>query len=405
MKPSSHNGVARPSKIKLISFISFLFGFADAFLVYILSTYFQLVVGTENISALYLIAFTIVLLSLFYVHDIIRIVGKSMFLYILLIASIVLNASLIFLEPSWFTITLLITHLVVTNLIWVSIDIILESFSEDGKSGRIRGFFLTIVNAGWLIAPLLSTRVLSQSGYSHIFFIGLVLYSIILIIALLGLRRINHRFKERITTWQVIRKMRRRKSIAYVYFIALGIEFFYAVMTVYSPLYLLNLGFTWNEIGLIFTAMLLPFVLIEYPIGFLADKKYGEKEMLIFFLCVTIVSTLWLPFISGAALVLWMIALFVTRIGAAGIDILRDTYFYKHIGAKDVDIIAFYRTARPIASIFAALVVGISLYFTSLSIIFYIIAIVLALSLIPAILLVDTVSERESDGFSVQMEV
>lgn len=390
-----HDEHVNPSKIKLVSLISFLFGFSDAFLVYILSVYFKEVSGTENVSFIYLIAFSIILVALLYFHDIIRKIGKSMLLYLLLIGMIIISAILILASPSWFTIAVLIAHLVMTNLIWVNLDIILESFSEDGKSGRIRGLFLTIVNIGWLLAPILSTRLLLHSGFKGIFFVGLVMYAVILTIALLGLRRISHQVKDRITPRQMFKKIRHRSDVLRIYAIALSIEFFYAVMVVYTPLHLLKIGFGWGDIGLMFTIMLLPFALIQYPLGVLADKRWGEKEMLIFFLFLMIVSTVYIPFITAHTFWIWAIALLFTRIGAAGIDILRDSYFYKRIGPDDVDLIAFFRTARSVANICAALVVGVTLLFLPLLTVFFIAAGVLVLGLVPALLLEDNVSERD----------
>lgn len=404
MKKRNRDEHENPSKIKLISLVACLFGFADAFLIYILSDYFREVSGSDNVSFFYLIAFSIVLVSLFYLHDFIRKVGKSMLLFLLLIASIVTNTILILMNPSWFTVAILMIHLVLSNLIWVNLDIILEAFSEDAKSGRIRGLHLTIVNAGWLLAPLLSTQLLAKSGFSGIFLAGLVMYSVILVIALLGFRHVNHRFKEKITPRQILKKVRHRKDILHIYAIAFALEFFYAIMIVYTPLYLLSLGFSWSDIGIMFTVMLIPFVLIQYPLGVLADKRFGEKEMLIFFMALMIISTAWLPFIVSGGLWLWAFALFMTRVGAAGADILRDSYFYKRIGPKDVDIIAFFRTARPVANIMAAIVIGVSLLFFSLSAVFFIAALVLFMGTIPAFLLVDNASEREMLGFIAQSE-
>jgi MFS family permease len=405
MKKQQHGEHINPSKIKLVTLVSFLFGFADAFLVYVLSAYFKEVTGTDNVSFFYLIAFSVVLWSLFYLHTLIRKVGKSMLLFLLLITAIVTNATLILFDPSWFTVIILLIHIVISNLIWVNLDIILETFSEDGKSGRIRGLYMTIVNAGWLVAPLISTQLMSQSGFHGIFFVGLVMYSVILMTALLGLRHVNHRFKEIITPKQILRKVRYKKDILQIYGIAFAVEFFYAIMIVYTPLYLLELGFGWDEIGIMFTVMLIPFILIQYPLGVLADKRFGEKEMLIFFIIIMIASTLWLPFIVSGGLWVWAFALFMTRIGAAGADILRDSYFYKRIGPTDVDIISFFRTARPVANIMAAIVVGVSLFFFSLSIVFFIAAFVLFLGLIPTFLLVDNVPERKVSDFITEMEI
>jgi MFS family permease len=390
-----HNKGLNPAKIKWVSAIACLFGFADAFLVYVLSSYFQSVIGTDFVSFFYLGAYGVVLVTLLYLHEWVRKVGKSMLLFLLLIGTILTNALLVFFAPSFFTLFVLLLHIVCTNLIWVSIDIILESFSEDGNSGRIRGLYLMIVNMGWLLAPILSTKLLMQSGFPAIFFVGLVLYSVILIVALLSLRRVNYRFKEKITPKQIFKKIKKRKDILSIYAIAFAVEFFYAVMLVYSPLYLLKIGFDWSAIGVMFTIMLIPFVVVQYPLGILADKRFGEKEMLILCLVLMLLSTAFLPFIGTKSLMVWAGALLLTRIGAAGADILRDSYFYKRIDADDVDIIAFFRTARPVANITSAGAIGASLFFLPLSSVFFIASGVLFLGLIPAVALVDNQSERD----------
>jgi MFS family permease len=87
-------------------------------------------------------------------------------------------------------------------------------------------------------------------------------------------------------------------------------------MTVYCPIYLhTTIGLSWSEIGVIITVMLLPFVLIELPLGRLADKKYGEKEIMIIGFLILGLSTMGLAFITSTNVWVWAIALLVTRIG------------------------------------------------------------------------------------------
>jgi len=76
------------------------------------------------------------------------------------------------------------------------------------------------------------------------------------------------------------------------------------------------LGFGWENIGLIFTIMLVPFVLVDFPLGRLSDK-IGEKKLLITGFLITILFTLIIPFISAPLVWIWAIILFGTRLGAA----------------------------------------------------------------------------------------
>ena len=84
----------------------------------------------------------------------------------------------------------------------------------------------------------------------------------------------------------------------------------------------------------------------------------------------------------------------MTRIGIAGIEILRDSYFYKQIDGNDMDVIAFFRTARPLANIVGACLSVPMLLFLSLKSIFILVSFMLFFSLIHAFFLQDTIGFR-----------
>jgi hypothetical protein len=140
-------------KIKLISFISFLTGFSQAMIVYVMSYYFKLASGTENVGFFYTATFVLVLILLINLHKLVREWGKSQVFFFALLAKIGVLTVLTLIEPSFWSIMLLGFYLVLNSLEWTMLDVILESFSHDHLSGRIRGLHLTIFNLGFLFGP------------------------------------------------------------------------------------------------------------------------------------------------------------------------------------------------------------------------------------------------------------
>jgi MFS family permease len=136
--------------------------------------------------------------------------------------------------------------------------------------------------------------------------------------------------------------------------------------------------------------MLLPFIFIQYPLGYLADKRYGEKEMLLLSLGLATISTMGIALMRSESLVWWMVVLFLSRIGIAGLEVLKDTYFYRQIGADDVDIIAFFRTAMPLASIIATAISSTMLVFMPLTSVFWLASVVLCLAFVSTLFLKDS---------------
>ena len=153
-------------------------------------------------------------------------------------------------------------------------------------------------------------------------------------------------------------------------------------MIIYTPLRLLELGFSWADMGKMFTFMLIPFIIIEYPVGYLADKRFEEKNILPFALLIISLSTGAMTFLDSKSLIIWAAVLFCTRIGASLMEVLRDSYFYKRIDCEDVDIIDFFRNVTPLSYIIGAIIAMPVVYFFQIKAIFIIIGVV-ALTGIP----------------------
>ena len=69
------------------------------------------------------------------------------------------------------------------------------------------------------------------------------------------------------------------------------------------------MGFDWKSIAIIFTVMLLPFVLIQAPLGRYSDN-IGERKILMLGFFVTAISTITLFFIHEKELWIWATILF-----------------------------------------------------------------------------------------------
>lgn len=390
-----HKEKINEKKLRLLSFISFLLGFAQALLMYVESSYFKLSLGNDNVGMFYFTAYVIALIGLLNMHRIIKRIGKTTAFFLFFFLQIFTIALLIMVPPSMLGIVLLMLYIIAAYLVLVVLDIIIESYSTDRKSGRIRGFHLTVTNIGFLLGPLLSTRILEKFDYFGLFFIAMLINMGIFIVGLLMLRDGNKKFSGNLTVRDLVKKIFINKDLMRIYWISFVLEFFYALMVVYTPLYLLDRGLDWGQIGIIFTFMLVPFVIFQYPVGILADKKFGEKEMIIGALLLIAFSTASIYFIQGNAIWLWGSILFITRIGASFVETLRDSYFYKRIDGNDMDVISFFRTSRSVAYIASTAISVVFLFFFPLKIVFLLVSLVVLLALYPAFTLVDNDPEME----------
>lgn len=382
-------------RVHLINITSFLMGFNASLLAYVMSSYLKEVLGTDNVGVIYLLAYLVILLILLHLHKIIYIFGKSFVLHVSIFLKIISIAGLIFFPVSFTGIWFFVLYIITGTLSWTVLGTILESFSVDNESGRIRGMHLSITNAGYLMGPLLATQLLNNFGFSGIFLLAFLVYSVMFIFTMVYIRKTNHKFRKKINATELLKKVIHRKNIMRIYYASFALEFFYALMIIYVPIYLLEKGFTWDQLGVAFTLMLIPFVLVQYPMGLIADKKTGEKEFLLFSFFVLGLSTLMFYFSNSNDIMVWATILILGRIGAALVEILRESYFFKRIDGNDVDIIDFFGTARPVAYIVATAISSVSLIFFPTKIVFLIVALVCFSAIYPTFKLANNKIAKE----------
>jgi MFS family permease len=378
------------NKLRIVNFISFFIGFSQALVIYVISSYFVRLSGQEDISIYYLLAYLIVLWALLNLHKYVHQLGKVRVFIFSSLFKIVFNILIIAMPFSWWTIVFLIMYIIAMGVEWVNMDSLLETFSTDKVSGTVRGLHLTLVNLGFLFGPFLSMTLWEKFDFEGIFLVALILNIFIFLFSLIYLRDIQAGFNKQVRSLEVIILAVKNKDVFLIYYISFVLEFFYALMIIYTPIYLHKvLDFSVLETGNIFTIMLIPFVLLQYPAGVLADKKMGEKKLLIVAIIIMALATLVCFFFAPKILIFWGIVLFFTRIGAALIEILRDSYFYKLIDGRDVDFINFFRSAMPLAYVAAAGVSAILLLYFPIKSVFLIVFLVTLSALIPAFKLKD----------------
>ena len=267
-----------------------------------------------------------------------------------------------------------IIYQICTPTISFGLDILLESAStNENKTGNIRGTYLTLGNITLVLSPMLVAFILTDGDYYKVY-----LTSLIFIIALLfATRKYFKNFKDGvIKQWKIretIQDYIKDKDLGNVFNSHLLLQVFYSYMVIYTPIYLYHyIGFSWAEIGIMFTVMLLPFIIFELPAGRLADRKYGEKEMMTIGFAIMGLFTLFISFITVKSVILWAIILFMTRVGASLVEITTDSYFFKKVNQDNANIIGFYRMTNPLSYIVAPILVTLSLQFLNYSNIFII---------------------------------
>lgn len=247
-----------------------------------------------------------------------------------------------------------VTFLATGTIVLSTLDIFIEKYSTDEFTGRIRGVYLSSLNLAWIFSPLLGSLFIGESeNFSLLYKIAFFMSLAVIVVVYFSSKNFkddkykHHELKDFLLA---IKDKNIRGTLALQFIL----QFFYAWMVIYTPIYLHEiLGLTWGTIGKMFLVMLVPFVLIQYPLGRIADKRHDEKELLAFGFLIAATATAIFGIVGLKSALVLAIILFFTRVGAATIEIMNESYFFKQIGSDEPTKVSMFRMMYPLAYVVA----------------------------------------------------
>jgi MFS family permease len=259
------------------------------------------------------------------------------------------------------------------------IDIFIEHFGDKKTIGKNRGLYLTIINIAWMASPLISSFLITkEGGYKTIYilaFITVVIMAIGLFFSIKTFKDKTYKKTPFLETYQYLKTNDHMFAITAINFL---LQFFFAWMVVYMPIYLYShIGLGWAQIGIIFTIMLAPFVVIGLPLGVLIDKYNLNKKTLLYIgIIIMSISTFLISSIATKNVLLWGVILFMTRVGASIIETTSEIYFFTHIKEEEAYLLSIFRDMTPVAYIIAPIISTIIFMFLPFKSLFIILSII-----------------------------
>ena len=346
-----------PRKRLLMYAIGFVFSLSCAIPTYVNSSFLAQFIPSNFVGIIYTASSILAIAAFIEMPGLIKRFGNWRVMMGLLFLLVFSLAGLSLGNDKLTIISSFILNFVMISLVNFTLDIFLEEFSSNTKTGRIRGIYLTVANSAWVLSPPIASFILDgREIFTNIYILSGLLVIPVLALTFFSLGGIREPEYSKTPFWKTFGEIWADRDIKGVLLIQFLLQFFYAWMIIYTPIYLHEtVGFDWETIGVMFTVMLLPFVLLEAPLGRLADS-WGERRILSIGFAITAVTTGLIAFVTDHNAVIWAAILFGTRVGAAMIEVMTDTYFFKKVDASRTNTISFFRTARPLAYVVSPIV-------------------------------------------------
>ena len=391
-----HRFSKQTNKFWVVYVISIVFSFHSVLIAYNNSAYMERFVTPEVIGALYAISAALAVLSFLFISRVLRLIGNTKLTLWMATLEIISLLMLGFATDPRTAIIAFVIFMTVNPLIYLSIDIFSESLIGDneGTTGTKRGITLGLMSISAAAAPMTMGLIVGSdaSNLPNVYFAaaGVALLFVLVVIAKFDDFK-DPKYRE-VKVLRTIQEFWENRDVRGVFLAHFLLQFFFAWMVIYLPLYLAShIGLTWGEIGSIMAVALLAYVFFEYPIGYIADKYTGEKEMMAFGFVILAIASASVSYMGHATVLGWMILLFISRVGASLVEATTESYFFKHVNGTNAKVMSFFRLTRPLASLLGALGGTVTLFYLPFELIF----VVLGFMMIPGIFITLTIKDTK----------
>ena len=273
------------------------------------------------------------------------------------------------------------------------LDLYLESLAEDeSETGNTRALYNTAGNVGVFLGPLIASVVVVGTFFAPLYAFSVLLLAPVFFIALGPLRHIAPRIPKSGRFLETAASLFRCKpDVRRIMFINFLTHIFNAAIVIYAPLYLFEVGMlSWQAIGTLTAPALLPYLLLEIPLGFLADRFIGEKEITIVGLTIMGIAMTMLTVTPLSLFFVWSVWFVAIRIGGAMLEIATESYFFKHVTEQDAPLIGMFKILWPLGGIAAPVIALVALPFIPFSYIFAVFGVIFIFSIPFALRIRDT---------------
>ena len=283
-------------------------------------------------------------------------------------------------------------------LIGLSITLFMRDFSKEEELGEAEGELFVFDNLGYLIGPLLAGFLAYKYGFDSVFFLAALL-------SLIAYSYFNHQYfvkkhkhiKNKVSLPKGNLKLNMKdffskKENIKSFIVKFGLEYWWASFYFYVPLFIVNLGFKHNIVGLIVGATVIPLIILEMFVGRIADKR-GYKKLFIsgFFLLAIIISLI--PIINNKIASLGILIL--TSFAVTMIEPIQDIHFFKSNEKKEEDrLFGVLMLSFPLAEILAPSIAAISIILFGANSVWYGVAVISIIAGIASLTLKEVKNEK-----------
>ena len=249
-----------------------------------------------------------------------------------------------------------------------------ENSEHNHNTGKVRGVFLAVSNIAYVVGPFIGGILVQIGGFSALYLAAaafLMPFIAIVYERMPNIRSLSHVHSHSLK--KSLLKVWRTPQLREVFIAQSTYRKFIATFNVYAALYLTQVaGLSFFELGIVLTFFIIPYVIVEFPLGKMLDSNWSERTpALIGFFIMALCASI-IPSIATSVLAFWCIIFFILGIGGGLVELSLESYFFKHIHASNEEAVAAFRALYPMSYLLGPITGSVLFYWGGYELLFFI---------------------------------
>lgn len=244
---------------------------------------------------------------------------------------------------------------------WTALSILVKNSSNRQNLGESEGEYFTFVNFGVLVGVLLGGAIAMSSSYNAVFlYAALIFLATYFLSKSMGIKDglLPHNDNAKIDMLQEAKRFFKDRKLRAAYIANVGLYIWTSASLLYIPIIMKSLGFDFQKIGIILAVMIAPYLMLEYPVGKLAEKHGSSAFISAGFFAIALASVL--IYLNFGAILSMIFFFFLSFMGAAAIEPLNEMNLNAHSNKKRIfENMAIFKTSLRLAYFLGPLFAGL----------------------------------------------
>lgn len=329
-----HHGEAYLTRMGKLGIISLISSFSSALVITIWAIYMDSFLKSVSAVGFFSAFLTFIgITSYFILIPFVETTGKSKIFSTSLVVFGIGYIVFALTKSFWFFFIVSVIITIFGTLRLTSFGLIIRDSSSKKSLSKNEGIRFTFINLSYIIGPIIAGYVSEKFGISIIFLLAALFLFISLI--LIKTEKIVDNTKQRRSHKNIIKnsiEFFTDKKRLLAYFIGGGVSFWWILIYLFIPLYMIRNGLSKVWVGYFLFLIPIPLIFLEYYFSKIA-QKHGVKTLFKLGFLIPALISLVAYFISDIFILLTLLIL--ASVGMAMLEPTTETYFFNISTKKD----------------------------------------------------------------------